>query len=140
TPRAPLLTAILAAICLSGSTMHLILTGATGLVGTAVLTHLLSLPTDQLSRLTILSRNKNIPLAANQAHVQIIEHSDFASYPPSLLDSLKGAHGVIWALGTSQNAVPHEKYVEITKDYTLAAAKAFSTLSDNFNFVFVSGE
>jgi hypothetical protein len=120
--------------------MHLILTGSTGLVGTAVLTHLLSLPTTQLSRLSILSRNKAIPLAANRPHVKIIEHSDFTNYPPSLLESLQGAHGVIWALGTSQNAVPHEKYVEITRDYTLAAAKAFSTLSDNFNFVFVSGE
>src|SRR3954471_23589605 len=117
--------------------MHLILTGATGLVGTAILTHILSLPTSQVSRLSILSRNATIPLAANHPHVKIIQHSDFNNYPPSLLEDLKGAKGAIWALGTSQNAVSREEYVEITKNYALAAAKAFSTLSDNFNFVFV---
>ncbi|GMG17492.1 unnamed protein product [Aspergillus oryzae var. brunneus] len=32
------------------------------------------------------------------------------------------------------------EYVKITVDYPLAAAKAFSGLSDSFNFVYVSGE
>lgn len=120
--------------------MHLVLTGATGLVGSAALTHILSLPTSQVSRLSILSRNATIPLVANHPNVKVIQHSDFSSYPPSVLQELKGADGVIWALGVSQNEVSKERYVEITKDYTLAAAKAFSTLSDNFRFVFVSGE
>ncbi|PYH89012.1 hypothetical protein BO71DRAFT_435203 [Aspergillus ellipticus CBS 707.79] len=53
---------------------------------------------------------------------------------------LTGATGCIWALGVSQTEVNKEDYVKITVDYPLAAAKAFSTLSDSFNFVYVSGQ
>ncbi|KAJ7610771.1 hypothetical protein FB45DRAFT_875534 [Roridomyces roridus] len=42
----------------------------------------------------------------------------------------------------AQTQVDKNEYVRITYDYPLAAAKAFSTLSekDHFNFVYVSGE
>jgi len=70
----------------------------------------------QLSRLSILSRNTSIPLAANHPHVKVIQHSNFGEYSAALLEDLRGARGVIWALGTSQNAVPHDKYVEVTRD------------------------
>ena len=72
-----------------------------------------------------------------------------SAYPPEILSELQTATAVIWALGISQREVPSpEKYIEITKDYTLAAAEAFSrNLSkdggdDNqkLNFVYVSGE
>ncbi|KAB8078747.1 hypothetical protein BDV29DRAFT_165692 [Aspergillus leporis] len=119
--------------------MRLILTGATGLVGSAALNHILSLPPGQVSRLYILSR-KPVPIAENQPNVTVIEHKDFNEYSPELLEKLKGADGCIWALGISQNQVSKEEYVKITVDYPLAAAKAFSGLSDSFNFVYVSGE
>jgi nucleoside-diphosphate-sugar epimerase len=121
--------------------MHLILTGATGLVGSGVLAHILSLPAGQVTRLSILSR-KPVAMAeeANKPHVKVIHHEDFSSYPPEVLQELKGADGVVWALGISQNEVSKEDYIKITKDYTLEAAKAFSGLSDNFKFVYVSGE
>lgn len=123
--------------------MHLILTGATGLVGSSALTHILSLPASSaITRLSILSR-KPVPMASNNTSpikINVIQHSDFLSYPPSLLNELQGASGVIWALGVSQNDVPKDEYVKVTKDYALAAAKAFSTLNDKVNFVYVSGE
>jgi nucleoside-diphosphate-sugar epimerase len=121
--------------------MHLILTGATGLVGSGVLAHILSLPAGQVTRLSILSR-KPVAMAegANNLNVKFIHHDDFSSYSPELLQELKGADGVVWALGISQNEVNKEDYVKLTKDYTLEAAKAFSGLSDNFKFVYVSGE
>jgi hypothetical protein len=121
--------------------MHLILTGATGVVGSGVLAHILSLPAGQVTRLSILSR-KPIAMAedANKPHVKVIHHEDFSSYPPEVLQELKGADGVVWALGISQNEVNKEDYIKITKDYTLEAAKAFGGLSDNFKFVYVSGE
>lgn len=121
--------------------MHLILTGATGLVGSGLLSHILSLPAGQVTRLSILSR-KPVAMAevANKHVVKVIHHVDFSSYPPELLEQLKGADGVVWALGISQNEVNEADYVAITKDYTLEAAKAFSSLSDNFKFVYVSGE
>jgi len=123
--------------------MHIILTGATGTVGAAVLRNCLASPT--ITRLSILSRRQfTLPtgdgLDAQKA--QIIVSDDFAAYPPSLTDLLRGADGCVWAQGISQTEVSKEEYIRITYDYPLAAAKAFSTLSENnkFNFVFVSGE
>ncbi|EON61527.1 hypothetical protein W97_00742 [Coniosporium apollinis CBS 100218] len=119
--------------------MHLILVGATGLVGSAVLSHLLSLPASQIGQISILTR-RPVPLAEGHPHVKVIEHHDFTCFPPELLYQLKGADGCIWALGTSQDLVSKEEYTKITVDYTIAAAKAFSTLSDPFKFVFVSAD
>lgn len=67
-------------------------------------------------------------------------HSNYSAYPDQLLSELKGAHGCVWAQGISQNAVAKDEYVRITHDYPIAAAEAMSSLSDNFNFVYVSGE
>ncbi|KAF9889743.1 hypothetical protein FE257_007049 [Aspergillus nanangensis] len=137
--------------------MRLILTGATGLVGSATLSHILSLPQEQIPRLYILSRSP-VPMAENRPNVTVIEHKNFNEYSPELLKELKGADGCIWAQGISQSQVSAEhvlhkiidiqdfslivyrEYVKITLDYPLAAAEAFSTLSDSFNFVYVSGE
>ncbi|KAL2816294.1 hypothetical protein BJX63DRAFT_430302 [Aspergillus granulosus] len=121
--------------------MRLILTGATGLVGSAALNHLLttSLPAGEVSALYILSRSP-VPMAENKPNVTVIEHKNFNEYPAELLEKLKGADGCIWAQGISQAQVSKEEYIKITLDYPLAAAEAFAGLSDSFNFVYVSGE
>ncbi|KAJ7665463.1 hypothetical protein DFH06DRAFT_1187433 [Mycena polygramma] len=123
--------------------MHIILTGATGTVGAAVLRNCLASPA--ITQLSILSRRQfTLPsgdgLDVQKAHV--IVHEDFAAYPSNLTDILRGADGCVWAQGISQTEVSKEEYIRITYDYPLAAAKAFSTLSDKnkFNFVYVSGE
>ncbi|KAL3436013.1 hypothetical protein BDV09DRAFT_166078 [Aspergillus tetrazonus] len=119
--------------------MRLILTGATGVVGSAALNHILSLPAGEISALYIISRSP-VPAAENKPNVTVIQHTNYNEYPQELLDKLKGADGCIWAQGISQTLVTKEEYIKITLDYPLAAAKAFSTLSDSFNFVYVSGE
>jgi len=148
--------------------VHLILTGATGLIGASVLSHILSLPPTSkpaIDKLSILTRSTSIPwLSAkpppgtpntNQhTKIEIIEHKDFTSYPPELLEKLQGADACIWSLGVSQNDVSKEEYVRITKDYAIEAAKAFSSLREpqgdltesnaevakKFKFIYVSGE
>ncbi|KAJ5261072.1 hypothetical protein N7478_011667 [Penicillium angulare] len=122
--------------------MHLILTGATGLVGSAVLDAMLN--NSAISKISILSR-RPVQMAedAKDPRVNFISHKDFESYSPELLEQLKDADGCVWALGTSQNNVNKEQYIKITKDYALAAAKAFSTLKPSnppFRFIHVSGE
>ena len=127
--------------------VHLILTGATGLVGSSVLAHVLSLPpSTTISRLSILSRSP-VPLASKRdrtntsTQIEVIQHTDYNSYPPDIIEKLKGATGVIWAQGISQNEVDAKTYIKITKDYPIAAAKAFSALTDEkLKFVYVSGE
>lgn len=130
--------------------VHLILTGATGLVGSACLTHILSLPAgNAITKLSILSRSP-VPLIENHpkrtnntTEIEVIHHTDYNNYPSDLLAKLKGANGVIWAQGISQMEVSKADYLKITIDYPLAAAKAFSTLpskdGDKLNFVYVSG-
>ncbi|CAK7201140.1 hypothetical protein SEUCBS139899_003842 [Sporothrix eucalyptigena] len=137
--------------------MHIILTGATGLVGGAVLDAMLGIP--EITRISILTRRPvpmledrikaNDPIASNKERVRVILHKDFNKYDDSLLKGeLKGAAGVVWALGISQLVVSKEEYLVITKDYTLAAAEAFKkipaedpskTSTEPFRFVYVSG-
>jgi uncharacterized protein YbjT (DUF2867 family) len=87
--------------------MHLILTGATGLVGSGVLAHILSLQPGTISRLSILSR-RPVPMAAGKPGVTVIEHEDYGHYPPELLEQLRGAQGCVWAQGVSQFQVNKE--------------------------------
>lgn len=142
--------------------MHLILTGATGLVGTAVLHHILSLPAtspvaQKITRLSIISRRAEIPLLEHPdrpkdntfTKVEVLPHGNFRDYQEGgLLAKLRDAGdnekiGVIWALGVSQTLVEsEEQYDEITRMFPLEAAKAFC---ENFgakqlNFIHVSGE
>jgi uncharacterized protein YbjT (DUF2867 family) len=85
--------------------MHLILTGATGTCGSAVLKHWLADPA--ITRVTVLSR-RPVPLAEGQAKVNVLIHKDFTQYPQGVLDQLKGAEGCVWALGISSTQVKKE--------------------------------
>ncbi|KAF7719018.1 Uncharacterized protein PECH_000198 [Penicillium ucsense] len=122
--------------------MHVILTGATGLVGSAALVALRA-RTD-ISKISIITR-RPVPMLVNNTddRIQVILH-DFKNYDTSLKERLHGAQGCVWALGISQTAVSKDEYIHITKDMTLQAAEAFQQLklhdSEDFKFVFVSGE
>lgn len=118
---------------------HLILTGATGLVGSAVLVNLIARPATEVSKVTILGRREH-PLVKDNPRFESIVHKDFNTYDAELLERMKGASGVIWAQGISITAVPRDEYLKITIDYPLAAAKSFASLSDTLRFVYVSGD
>lgn len=87
--------------------MHLILTGATGLVGSATLDAMLKMK--DITKISILSR-RPVPMAdeAKDPRVNVIIHKDFNAYPPEILRQLQGATGAVWALGISQNQVSAE--------------------------------
>ncbi|CAK1356748.1 hypothetical protein CB0940_12036 [Cercospora beticola] len=116
---------------------HIILTGATGSAGAAILSHCLS--DASIARVSILSR-RDVKLAENQPKAHVILHKDYHQYPSSVLKQLKGASGCIWAQGISSRGINEADYIEITLQYPLAAAEAFSTLGPKFNFVYISGE
>ncbi|KAI6753227.1 hypothetical protein HG531_005396 [Fusarium graminearum] len=118
--------------------MHLILTGATGLVGSSVLDAMLK--SKEITKISILSR-RPVPLAEKDSRVNTIIHKDFTKYEPKVLEQLQGANGVVWALGISQLKVTKEEYVTITRDFPVAAAEALSTLppaNEPFRFIYVS--
>lgn len=89
--------------------MHIILTGATGAVGTAALRYCLESPI--VTRLSILSR-RQFPLPAGDGldtdKATIIVHDKFDQYPSTLTEKLKGADGCVWAQGISQSEVSKE--------------------------------
>ncbi|KAL7629838.1 hypothetical protein AAE478_001361 [Parahypoxylon ruwenzoriense] len=121
--------------------MHLILTGATGLVGSSVLDAMVKMK--DITKISVLSRRPvQMSEDIKDPRINVIIHKDFEKYDSELLSQLKGASGCVWALGISQTQVGKEEYVKITKDYALAASKAFQTLASEqepFNFVYVSG-
>ncbi|KAF3903842.1 hypothetical protein ABW20_dc0100294 [Dactylellina cionopaga] len=118
---------------------HIILTGATGLAGSAILQHALSSPS--VSKISILSR-RPVAAAENNPKAKVIIHKDFTSYPPELLSQLSGASACIWAQGISSVGMKEDEYTVITRDYPIAAAEAFKELPSKdgkFNFVYISG-
>jgi uncharacterized protein YbjT (DUF2867 family) len=89
--------------------MHIILTGATGTVGAAVLRHCLA--SSKVTKLSILSRRQfalpvSEDLDVQKAHV--IVHEDYSTYPDELSTKLNGAEGCVWAQGISQSEVTKE--------------------------------
>ncbi|CAG9942256.1 unnamed protein product [Clonostachys rosea f. rosea IK726] len=121
--------------------MHLILTGATGHVGSGVLDAMMKM-TD-ITRISVLSR-RPVKFAEDtkDPRVHVIVNNNFENYDPEIINQLRGATGCVWALGVSQTQVGKEEYVRITKTFALESAKTFQALPVNnepFNFVYVSG-
>lgn len=85
--------------------MHLILTGATGLVGSSVLDAMLK--SKEITKISILSRS-SVALAADNPKADVIIQRDFEKYDPELLNKLQGANGVVWALRISQLKITKE--------------------------------
>lgn len=119
--------------------MHLVLTGATGLVGSAVLQTMLATPA--ISKISILSR-RSVAQAEGHAKARVILHKDFAEYADDVLDGLKDVKGVVWALGISATQVGKEEYERIHLTYPLSFARALSktTSPSPLTFIYVSGE
>ncbi|KAK7996746.1 hypothetical protein PG989_004786 [Apiospora arundinis] len=121
--------------------MHLILTGATGLVGSGVLDAMIK--SKDITKISILSRRPvAMAEAARDPRINVVINTDFEKYDPAVLSKLKGATGCVWALGISQTQVGKEEYIKITKTFAVEAAKAFQDLApeeEPFHFVYVSG-
>lgn len=88
-------------------TRHVIITGGTGLVGSAVLDSMLK--TKQITKISVLSR-RPVKMAedAKDPRVNVIIHEDFENYGPDLMSKLGDADGCVWALGVSQTQVGKE--------------------------------
>ena len=87
--------------------MHLILTGATGLVGSAVLSAMINMT--EVSKISILSRRPvKMAEVINDPRINVILHNDFTIYDAEVLAQLEGANGCVWALGTGQSTVVRE--------------------------------
>ena len=114
--------------------MKLIITGATGMVGSEVLRQ--AIVDNDIESITIIVRRLT---DITHPKLKTILHQNFLDYS-SLENEFKNNDALLWCLGVSQNVVSKEEYIKITYDYTIAAAKAVVQTNDELKFLFISGE
>jgi nucleoside-diphosphate-sugar epimerase len=114
--------------------MKLIITGATGMVGSEVLRE--AITDNEIESITIIVRR---PADITHPKLKTILPQNFLDYS-SLENEFKNNDALIWCLGISQNVVSRDEYIKITYDYTIAAAKAIVQNNDELKFLFISGE
>jgi uncharacterized protein YbjT (DUF2867 family) len=115
--------------------MKIIIFGATGLIGSECVRQAIEdKDIEQITAVTRRDLDKNI----TSDKLNVVIHSDFLDYN-ALSNLFMNHQACIWALGVSQNVVNESEYIKITHDYTLAAAKAISSVNPDMRFVFISG-
>ncbi|KAK7926882.1 nucleoside-diphosphate-sugar epimerase protein [Apiospora marii] len=126
--------------------MHLILTGATGLIGSAVLDAMIKMK--EVTKISILSRRRvAMAEAANDQRINVIINEDFEKYDAAVLSQLEGAQGCVWALGTHQYGVGRESAPpspeEPSQDQPPSPEESSQDLPPSpvepFRFIYVSG-
>ncbi|CAI6285133.1 unnamed protein product [Periconia digitata] len=121
--------------------MHILLTGATGHIGHAILQTLLSHPST--THITTLTRRPFTPPTPTPKHTNIVL-TTFSTWPEEVLSQIKDADAMIWAMGASNadEAVNYE-YPVAFQDSFLAALNNNNNTSkkDNkrFRFLYLSG-
>ncbi|KAI1780316.1 hypothetical protein F4818DRAFT_395339 [Hypoxylon cercidicola] len=126
--------------------MRIIITGATGYVGGEVVRQ--AITNERITHAFVLTRKPLPDDISKSEKVTVIEHKDFSTWPPEVLEQLAGAEGCVWAIGGRATQFPDvETAKKVSVDYTLAAANAFVTElapklpeSQKFRFVFCSGK
>lgn len=115
-------------------TMHLVLTGATGLVGSAVLHQMLTTPS--VTKLTILSRR---PVAQAEGHTKanVVIHKDFSNYGSEVMEGLKDVKGVVWAQGISVNSVDKECEPLSISLFNLICSNSLFCQNENVKLMFI---
>jgi len=119
-----------------------IVAGATGFAGSQILKSALANP--QISGVVAISRRELSDQPPNEK-LKVVLLQDFENYS-GILHELEGCTACLWAIGgKAQDFKSPEEYHKISYDFTVAAAKAFSSLphitpANPFTFLYLSGK
>jgi uncharacterized protein YbjT (DUF2867 family) len=113
--------------------MNVILFGATGMVGQAVLRECLIDP--EITNVLVISRS---PLATQDPKLRSIIHNDLANLAP-IQDQLKNLDACFYCIGVTSAGLAEPEYRRVTYNFTIAAAQALLPQNPNLTFLFISG-
>jgi len=112
---------------------HVVIVGATGMVGGYALRSALENPA--IASVTTIGRRK---LGISHAKLKEVLHQDFADCS-ALAETLVGQGAAIFCLGTYTGSVPEAELRAITVDYTIEFARVLRGSSPKASFSFLSG-
>jgi uncharacterized protein YbjT (DUF2867 family) len=113
--------------------MHVVIVGATGMVGGYALRYALENPA--VGSVTSIGRKK---LGISPPKLKEVLHQDFTDCSP-LAETLVGQDAAIFCLGTYTGSVPDAQLRTITVDYTIEFARVLRLSSPDTAFSFLSG-
>jgi uncharacterized protein YbjT (DUF2867 family) len=112
---------------------HLVIVGATGMVGGYALRYVLDHPA--VGGVTSIGRRK---LGISHPKLKEVAHQNFADCT-ALAETLSGQDAAVFCLGTYTGAVSDAELRTITVDYTIEFARVLSSSSSDAAFSFLSG-
>ncbi len=113
--------------------MRVIIFGATGMVGQAVLRECLL-----DARVTAVLLVVRSPVDCDDAKVTQIVHDDFLDFS-SMTDELTGYDACFFCLGVSAARMSEPAYRRVTYFITMAAARELAELNPHLRFLYISG-
>lgn len=113
--------------------LHVILTGATGMVGEGVL-HEALLHTD-VERVLALTRR---PTGVSHPKLKEVVHENFFDLSP-IESELAGYNTCLFCLGVTSVGKKENEYRRLTYDLTISVARTLSTLNPDMTFCYISG-
>jgi uncharacterized protein YbjT (DUF2867 family) len=113
--------------------MKVLIFGATGMLGQAVLRECLLDPDVELT--VTVGRSAT---GGQNARLKEIVHRDLSNYA-GMEQVLTGFDACFYCLGVSSSGMNETEYMRITYEFTLAAAEPLSRLNPRMTFIYVSG-
>ena len=114
--------------------MHVLLFGATGMIGHGALDACLRDPAVQ--RVTVIGRR-----ATGRTHPKLVEHlRDDVTDLSALVGEMGPVDACLFSLGVTAAGLDEQRYTAMTYDLTLSVARTLLALNPGMAFVYISGQ